>query len=144
MSILSVYYLCQYLQTVPEGDRDLLVPSYRNELDHAAPKTAIKLANDSVLGFQYLDEVRQPFALRFLGGDGGHHLIVPSLGFIVTPDQPIVSFLVLVLILRNAGILRHDILRHFHRHRHLYLQLALFFLQGICDAERFADDLFFP
>ena len=69
-SALSVrILLCQYLRAVPEGDRDLLVPAHRDELEHAAPKAAVKVGDDAVLGFQRLDEVRQPFALRFLCRD---------------------------------------------------------------------------
>ena len=62
MPIISVYLLCQYLRTVPESDRDFLVPAHRDVLDHAAPKAAVKLADGAVLRFQYLDEVRQPSA----------------------------------------------------------------------------------
>ncbi len=138
---LPVYLLCLYLRTIPESDRDCLVSAYRDELDHAAPKAVIKFTDGAVLCLQHLDEVSETFALRFLGGDGGYHLIVPSLRRIVPLDKPIVAFLVLVLILCNAGILRNDVLRHFHKNRHLFLQLALFFLQGIGDAERFTDDL---
>jgi hypothetical protein len=141
-SALSVrILLCQYLRAVPEGDRDLLIPAHRDELDHAAPKAAVKVADGAVLRFQRLDKVRQPFALRFLCGNGCNHFIVPSLGFIVPPDQSVIAFLVLVLILCNAGVLRHDVLRHFHKHRHLFLQLAFLFLQCIGDAQRPADDL---
>ncbi len=141
-SVLSVrILLCQYLRAVPEGDRDFLVPANRDELDHAAPKAAVKDADSAVLRFQRLDEVRQPFALRFLCEDGGSHFIVPSLGFIVPLDQPIIAFWVLVLVLRSAGVLRHDVLRHFHKNHHFFLQLAFLFLQGIGDAQRSADDL---
>ena len=83
-----MYLLCLYFRTVPEGDRDSLISAHRDELDHAAPKAAVKLADGAVLRFQYLDEVRQPFVLRFLGGDSGHHRIVPCLSFIVTVDSP--------------------------------------------------------
>lgn len=133
--------LCRYLRAVPEGDRNLLIPAHRDELDHAAPKAAVKVADGAVLRFQRLDEVRQPFALHFLCGDGCNHFIVPSLGFIVPLNQPVIAFLVLILVLRNAGILRHDVLRHFHKHSHLFLQLAFLFQQGIGYTQRPADDL---
>lgn len=79
-------------------------------------KTTVKVDDCSVLVFKHLDEVRQPFALSFLRGNGGRYLIVP-------PDQPIVAFLILVLVLRNAGVLCHYVLRHFHKYRHLFLPL---------------------
>lgn len=91
MPFLPVYLLRLYLRTVPEGDRDLLIPADRDELNHAAPKAAVKFTDVTVLGFQHLDEVRQPFALRFLCGNGGHHLIVPILRRIVPLDKPIVA-----------------------------------------------------
>ena len=52
--------LYQYLRAIPEGDRNFLVPAKRDELDHAAPKASVKLVDSPVLGFQNLDEVRQP------------------------------------------------------------------------------------
>lgn len=134
MSILSVYLLCQYLCSVPEDDRDFFVPVHHNELDYAAPKAAVKFTGGTILGFQSLDEVRQPFALRFFCRDGGHRLIVPL-------HKPIVAFLVLVLALRDKGILHHDVLCHFHKHRHFFLQLALFYLQGIGGGKRLSNDL---
>ncbi len=133
--------LCPYLRAVPESDRNCLVSAHRVELDHTAPNSAVKVADGAVLRFKRLDEVHQPFALRFLCGDGRNNFIVPSLGFIISPDQPVIAFLVLVLILCNAGVLRHDVLRHFHKHRHLFLQLAFLFPQGIGDAQCPADDL---
>lgn len=85
-----MYLLCQYLRAVPECDRDLFVPADRDELDHATPKAAVKLADGAVLCFQYLDEVRQPFALRFLCRDGGHHLIVSCLRRIIEEVIPLI------------------------------------------------------
>lgn len=65
---LPLYLLCLYLLAVLEGDRDFFVPTHRDELYHAAPMATVKVADGSVLAFKYLDEVRQAFALRFLGG----------------------------------------------------------------------------
>ena len=45
----SFILLCLYLRAVPEGDRDVLVPTDRGELDHATTKAAIKLADGAVL-----------------------------------------------------------------------------------------------
>lgn len=48
-SALSVrILLCRYLRAVPEGDRDFLVPAHRDELDHAAPKAAVKVCDGAV------------------------------------------------------------------------------------------------
>jgi hypothetical protein len=130
-----------HLRSVPESYRDLLVPAHRNELDHAAPKMAIKVTDSFFLTLEVSNEVRQPLALRFLDGDGGYDHIVQRLCVIISSYNPVIAFPVFFLILRNAGVLLHEVLRHFHKHRHFFIQLALFFLQGSCDAERFANDL---
>jgi hypothetical protein len=80
------------------------------------------------LCLQHLNKVFQTFTLCFLGRDGGHHIIIQRFRRITPLNKPIISFLLLILILRDAGIFRYDVLRHFHKHRHLVIQPALFFL----------------
>ena len=44
-------------------------------------------------------------------------------------------------ILRDPGILRYDVLGHFHDHDHLVLKAILFFFQCLCLADRLSNDL---
>ena len=59
-----MYLLYLYLRAIPEGNRNLLVPTDRDELDHAAPKAAVKLANKKVEKKDWIEELVVRFTVQ--------------------------------------------------------------------------------
>lgn len=102
--------LCHYLRLAPEGGRDFFLLTITKST-MPAPKATVKSGNCAVLGFQRLDKVFQPLILRFLCGDRATTSSYRALA--VSYVQPArCSVVALLLLLRNTGVFRNDILHH--------------------------------
>lgn len=62
--LLRLYSVTPVSSCHPEKCRNLLVPAHHDDFDHAAPKATVKVVDGYFLVFEYLDEVRQLFALH--------------------------------------------------------------------------------